>query len=108
MSNDQQSKIEAIGKVSAIHLVELLSEHSDDIQEAIHHAYIQAQEKTEDTGKETDVKLVLTHKISIDFSLNEQKDSIHWNVAHKGEIKSTMHDPNQPELPMDESKPSLV
>lgn len=91
-------KLEAIADKSAKKLKTLICENEDDIQEAISHAYIAAQDKEHETGTPQKVKIALTHKITLDMSDNTQIDALAWSVAHKSEITSEIPDPNQPEL----------
>jgi hypothetical protein len=88
-----KSKIEMIAHRSAANLKMLVVSMEDDINEAISAAYELAQEE----GKEA-VKVTLSHAIVLDLGGDEMEDTLSVSVRHRGRLKSTLPDPNQPEL----------
>lgn len=95
-------RIEQIAEIAAENLKELIMESEEQILEAIKHAAEEAQIKSEETGRDVPLKLALGHKISIDLGSNELTNTLSWSVPYKNWMTTTLQDPNQPELPMDE------
>ena len=103
MNINTNEKIEAIAAKAAETLRELICESADDIIAAIAEAATQAQEKFEETGDEQPLKVVPRNAIKLDLVGNRQVSKLSWTVSHTREKDEPLPDPENPELPLDQT-----
>ena len=90
------ARLEAVKQAAVTALDELFDENANDIMDA------ETRAKAEGERQGKTIKFKLGFRVTIDDANHEAKHELGWSFSFKRSRTSTMPDPDQPELGMEE------